>query len=386
MDFQYLPGLTPDGTIYFSEDTGVLESMISPGVYRTAHAPALLELPNGDMLCAWFAGSFEGSADVSIVCARLPKDETRWQEPVQVSHDSRRSEQNPSLFLGPDGAVWAVYTAQMDRMPGKDNMQFTSIIRCQKSLDGGRSWGEPEVLFAREGSFCRQPIQILANGRWIFGNWLCTDSASGLAGDPTVFQISDDKGATWKTVEMPDSYGRVHANVVELEGGHLVAFMRSRAADYIYCSESKDWGDNWSPAVPTVLPNNNASISALRLTSGRIAIAYNPTCTKEPVAGVAAWPGLRCPVAVALSEDGGLTWPLIRYMERGEGFMGDENQTNNKQYEYPYLMQSKDGNLHLAFAYKNRIGVKYMRFTEGDVMGSKREAEGLYNPTAAQSR
>lgn len=386
MDFQHLPGLTPDGTIYFNEDTGVLESMIPPGDYRTAHAPALLELPNGDMLCAWFAGSFEGSADVSIVCARLPKGETRWEEPVQVSHDSRRSEQNPSLFLGPDGAVWAVYTAQLDRMPGKDNMQFTSIIRCQKSVDGGKSWGEPEVLFNREGSFCRQPIQILANGRWIFGNWLCTDSASGLAGDPTVFQISDDQGATWKTVEMPDSYGRVHANVVELEEGHLVAFMRSRAADYIYRSESKDWGDSWSPAVPTVLPNNNASISALRLTSGRIAIAYNPTCAKDPVAGVAAWPGLRCPVAVALSEDGGLTWPLIRYMERGEGFQGAENRTNNKQYEYPYLMQSKDGNLHLAFAYKNRIGVKYMRFTEGDVMGTKREAEGLYNPTAAQSR
>lgn len=386
MDFQHLPGLTPDGTIYFNEDTGVLESMIPPGAYRTAHAPALLELPDGNMLCAWFAGSFEGSADVSIVCARLPKGETQWEEPVQVSHDSRRSEQNPSLFLGPDGAVWAVYTAQLDRMPGKDNMQFTSIIRCQKSVDGGKSWGEPEVLFGREGSFCRQPIQILANGRWIFGNWLCTDSASGLAGDPTVFQISDNQGATWKTVEMPDSHGRVHANIVELAEGHLVAFMRSRAADYIYRSESKDWGDSWSPAVPTVLPNNNASISALRLTSGRIAIACNPTCARDPAAGVAAWPGLRCPVAVALSEDGGLTWPLIRYMERGEGFHGAENRTNNKQYEYPYLMQGKDGNLHLAFAYKNRIGVKYMRFTERDVMGTKREAEGLYNPTAAQSR
>jgi len=42
--------------------------------------------------------------------------------------------------------------------------------------------------------------------------------------------------------------------------------------------------------------------------------------------------------------------------------------------------------LHLAFAYKSRIGVKYMSFSEEDVMGSKREAVGLYNPTAAQSR
>ena len=42
--------------------------------------------------------------------------------------------------------------------------------------------------------------------------------------------------------------------------------------------------------------------------------------------------------------------------------------------------------LHLAFAYKSRIGVKYMSFSEEDVMGSKRETVGLYNPTAAQSR
>ena len=386
MNYRHLMGLTPDGMMYYNDDLGTVEAMIPPGAYKTAHAPALLELENGDILCAWFAGSFEGSADVSIVCARLEKDATKWDEPVKVSCDPHRSEQNPSLFLGPDKAVWAVYTAQLDRMPGKDNMQFTSVIRCQKSVDGGKTWGEYEVLFDREGSFCRQPIQVLENGRWIFGNWLCTDSESGLAGDPTVFQISDDQGKTWKMVEMPESHGYVHANVVELEKGKLVAFMRSRAADFIYRSESSDNGDTWTKPVPTVLPNNNSSISALKLESGRIAIAYNPTCTPDPKPGVAAWPGLRCPVAVALSEDGGITWPVIRYMERGEGFMGEENRTNNKQYEYPYLMQGRDGKLHLAFAYKNRIGVKYMTFSEEDVLGAKREKVGLYNPTAAQSK
>lgn len=386
MNYKHLPGLTPDGTMYMNDTLGTVEAMLPPGVYKTAHAPALLELLNGDILCAWFAGSFEGSADVSIVCARLKKGAGKWEEPVAVSHDSERSEQNPSLFQGPDGAVWAVYTAQLDRMPGKDNMQFTSVIRCQKSYDHGETWGEPQVLFPKEGSFCRQPIQVLRSGRYIVGHWICTDSESGLAGDPTVFQISDDQGKTWKTVEMPESHGYVHANVVELEDGKLAAFMRSRAADFIYRSESSDNGDTWTKPVPTVLPNNNSSISAIKLKSGRIGIAYNPTCTPDPKPGVAAWPGLRCPVAVALSEDGGHTWPIIRYMELGEGFMGEENRTNNKQYEYPYLMQGMDQKLHLAFAYKDRIGVKYMVFTEEDLLGEKREKVGLYNPTAAQSR
>lgn len=386
MAYAKLPGLTPDGRLYENEEMGTVEARLPDGGYPTAHAPALLELPNGDMLCCWFAGTYEGSADIRIICSRLERDGDRWSKPVDISGDPTRSEQNPSLFYGPDDAVWAIYTAQLDRQAGKDNMQFTSQIRCQKSTDGGRTWGPYETLFAREGSFCRQPIQVLANGRWIFGNWLCTDSVDGLSGDPTAFQISDDQGKTWRQVDMPNSRGRVHANVVEMDDGHLLAFMRSREADFIYRSESFDWGDTWSEPKPTPLPNNNSSISALRLQSGRVAIAYNPTCTPDPKPGKAAWPGLRCPVAVALSEDGGLTFPIVRWMELGEGYMGEENRTNNKQYEYPYLMQSRDGMLHLAYAAFTRLGVKYVRFSEQDVLGKKRERVGLYNPTAAQSR
>ena len=384
MDYPKLPGLTPDGRVYWNEEMGTIEARIPNGGYRSGHGPALLELPNGDLLCVWFAGSFEGNADVHIVCSRLEKDSEAWTEPVDVSGDPERSEQNPSLFYGPDGAAWCMYTAQLDRQAGKDNMQFTAVVRCQKSTDGGRTWGPYETVFPEEGTFCRQPIQILSNGRWIFSNWLCTDSAEGLSGDPTAFRISDDQGKTWRTVMMPESHGHVHANVVELEPGHLVAFMRNREAYRIHRSESFDYGETWSEPKPTPLPNNNSSISAIKLQSGRVAIAYNPTCTPDPQPGKAAWPGLRCPVAVALSEDGGLTFPIIRWMERGEGYIGDENKTNNKQYEYPYLMQTKDGMIHLAYAAWTRDAMKYVRFTEEDVLGEKRERVGLYNTTAAQ--
>ncbi len=382
MSYPVLPGLTPDGVVYENPHMGTVEAMLPPGPYATAHAPALLELPDGTMLCCWFAGTYEGSADVSIICSRLPKGAGRWSEPIMISGDPHRSEQNPSLFLAPNGEVWAMYTAQLDRMEGKDNMQYTSQVRRQRSTDGGLTWSEYETVFPELGTFCRQPIQILSNGRWIFGNWICTDSASGLAGDPSAFRISDDGGETWRRVDMPNSHGRVHPNVVELENGHLLAFMRSRNADFIYKSESFDYGDTWSDPVPTVLPNNNSSISALKLKSGRIAIAYNPTSAPQ-TGEVAAWPGLRCPVAVALSEDGGKTFPLIRNMELGEGFIGDENAANNKQYEYPYLMQAADGMLHLAYAFETRRGCKWMTFSEEDVMGAKRGA-GHYNPTAAQ--
>ena len=163
MKYPVLPGLTPDGTVYENPAMGTVEAMLPPGPYATAHAPTLLELENGDLLCAWFAGSYEGSADVSVICSRLEKGSGRWSEPVLVSGDPHRSEQNPSLFLAPGGEVWAMYTAQLDRMEGKDNMQFTSVVRRQRSTDGGRTWGTYDVVFPEEGTFCRQPIQILSN-------------------------------------------------------------------------------------------------------------------------------------------------------------------------------------------------------------------------------
>ena len=54
--------------------------------------------------------------------------------------------------------------------------------------------------------------------------------------------------------------------------GHLVAFKRNHEGYRIHRSKSFDWDKTWRP---TPLPNNNSSISMLRLQSGRSAIAYN---------------------------------------------------------------------------------------------------------------
>jgi len=381
MAIKTLPGLTPDGQIYFDEEMKITEAFINPGPWTTAHGPGLLETPAGTILCCWFAGTYEGDTDIDIVISRLEKGSDKWSEPTYVSTDTDRSDQNPSLFLNPDGEIWCMYTSQLGRQPGKDNMQYTSQVKKQVSTDDGRTWSEPEILLPEEGTFARQAIQILSNGRWIYGLWLCSDSESGLAGDPSAFAISDDQGATWRRVDMPNSSGRVHPSIVELEPGHLVAFMRSREADFIYRSESFDYGDSWTDPKPTPLPNNNSGIGVCKLASGRIAVVYNHNSAPSAYGKKGAWPALRNPVSIALTENGGLTFPLIRHIERGEGYVGDENKFNNRQYEYPTIMQAADGMIHVAYAYQTRRGVKWLTLSEADVMGAKR-GEGTYNPTS----
>lgn len=383
MAFKTLPGLTPDGRIYFDEDMRFIEAAIAPGAWTSHHGPGLLETSAGTLLCCWFAGTFEGDTDVNIVVSRLERGEDVWSAPTMISTDNDFSNQNPSLFNAPDGSIWALYTSQRGREPGKDNMQYTSVIKRQISTDDGLTWSEPEVVLPEEGTFARQPIQVLSSGRWVYGLWLCSDSVTGLAGDPSAFAISDDQGVTWRRVDVPESAGRVHPSIVELESGHLVAFMRSREADWIYRSESRDFGDSWTAPVPTPLPNNNSGIAVVKLASGRIALAYNHNSAPSTLGKTGAWPALRNPISVALSEDGGHTFPFIRHVERGEGYAGEENRFSNRQYEYPCIMQSADGMIHVAYAYRTRQGIKWISLSEEDVMGSVR-GEGTYNPTSGE--
>ena len=330
-----LPTLGDDGKLYRDTAVDMVESLI-PNLWKSCHAPDLLELENGDLLCCWFAGSREGNADISIAVARLPADAEQWEQPVIVSDDPTRSEQNPSLFQNP-----------------------------KISRDGGRTWGPTEAVFTRPGSFCRQKIQVLSNGRWIFNNFICALDGTRLGSDVTVIQISDDQGKTWRGVEIPGSRGRVHGNVIELEPGKLVCLLRSRAADHIYRSESNDNGETWS-----VLRNNNASISAIKLQSGALAIIYNDVSFNEDGSRT-VWPDQRCPVAMAISEDGGKTWPWRRIVEHGEGFIGPWNDVNNRRYEYPVMMQSKDGKIHAAYAWGRRVRIKYVCVDEAWIRGAK---------------
>ena len=377
-----LPALEQGGRLCHDQRIDTIEALI-PNPFVSCHAADLAELPNGDLLCCWFAGSDEGNADISIVVSRLKLGESQWTVPEVVSDDPTRSEQNPSLFLAPNGELWLMYTAQAARTPDIPmhfNLQYTAEIRCKKSTDNGYTWGQTSVMFQREGSFCRQKIQVLQSGRWIFGNWICFPDETRNGSDITVFQLSDDQGETWRTVEMPQSAGRVHANVVETDPGKLVCLLRSRFADAIYRSESLDNGNTWSAPVRTVLRNNNSSISAISLQGGGIGLIYNDVSFNSDSSRT-VWPHQRCPVTLAISRDGGHSWPWRRVIEMGEGFVGPWNDVNNRRYEYPVMMQGSDGALHCAYSWGTRKQIKYVAVTEKWILGEQlcKGAEGDEN-------
>ena len=375
-----IPPLHVDGKLYYDSMLNMAYSQI-PNPCSYCHAADLLELPNEDILCCWFAGSKgEGYSDVNVWLSRLDSGSGQWSEPVQISDDPERSEQNPSLFLAPDGQIWLVYTSfqsKVKELEEHTNLQYTSRIVCKKSLDQGRTWSSAEILFDEPGAFCRQKIQVLKNGSWIFGNWLCFDDDTRNGSDITVLRISNDQGRTWIRKEVPNSRGCVHLNVVERENGHLIGFFRSRGADRIYWAHSYDYGLTWSSPEPTELPNNNASISAISLKSKRIAIAYD-ACSFSEGKEKSCWPRQRAPLCMAVSDNEGQSFDYRRIVDTGDGFCGRKNGSENRRCEYPIIIESLDGKyIYLAYTWGKRRAIRFIRISEEWVMGKEEKDEGL---------
>jgi predicted neuraminidase len=112
-----------------------------------------------------------------------------------------------------------------------------------------------------------------------------------------------------------------------------------------------------------VLPSNNSSTQAIQLASGSIAMVYNHfRANDDPDAVV--WPRERYPLTVALSDDGGRTWPFMRHIDTGDNFAGEQNRSLNRRCSYPSIVQTRDGLIHVAYSYRRRQCIKYVRFTE----------------------
>lgn len=360
------------------------------------HAANLTVLPGGELGCVWFAGTLEGVADISVWFSRLAAGADTWSTPVRLSDDAGRSEQNPLLFPAPSGELWLLHTAQLG------GRQETAEVRLRVSDDGGATWGPARTLFG-PGVFVRQPVvELPERGRLLLPVFRCTTPpGTPWTGehDTSAVLLSDDGGRTWQERPVPGSTGLVHMNVRPLPDGSLLALFRSRRADAVHRSTSYDGGLTWSVPEPTGLPNNNSSIQYAVLADGRPALVYNHSSAADATerrvslyddiddihdindagpggeghagpsaapSGGAFWGAPRAPLSLAVSRDGGHTWPLRHDLETGDGHCLTNNSRDglNRELSYPSLAQTPDGALHIAYTHHRRT-IKHIRLSPG---------------------
>ena len=307
------------------------------------HASTLVEALDGDLLAAWFGGTYEGHPDVAIWLARCQNG--RWNQPIKVADISNVPLWNPVFFRDQSGILWLFYKV------GPTIPAWTGAYI--RSIDNGYTWSAPTYLPAGLlGPAKNKPIS-LSNGDILCGtsvetwhSWACWVEISGDGGDgwrrygPIVVAGESDTAphlvsAVWDEAAgqlvLPDDHvGVIQPTVWEYAPSRLKMLMRAtRRVGRICQATSNDFGRTWTPAQPTDLPNPNSGLDAVRLTDGRVALVYNPTQSG------------RTPLAVALSEDNGETWPHRRLLETEPG-----------EFSYPAIIQTSDGLLNLTYTHQ----------------------------------
>lgn len=363
--------------------TGVLhrsgdgrEDALLPSPCVQNHAAFLARAHDG-LFCLWFGGSLEGKADISVWRSHLGAD--GWSEPVALSDDPLHSEQNPVQFDAPDGRRLIIHTAQ------DGGNQDTCAVRMR--VEGE----DPRDIALPRGTFVRAPVCLREDGAFMLPVFRCVPRPGARwtgSHDTAAVALSGDGGETWRMVDIPGSIGCVHTTVVPLGGARYAAFFRRRQADAVYRAESADGGETWQAPVPTDVPNNNSSISVIRLSGGQIAMACNPVnAAMHPDARRASlydelgadddrpnatggcapiWGVPRAPMAVCVSDDEGRTFRRRLIVENGPGTCLTNNSLDGKNQElsYPSIVEGPDGSLDLAYTFARRA-IKHVRLARG---------------------
>ena len=409
-----MPGKTltlGSGKYHFEEDIPTNDERIISNIFTyeeasfpSCHASTIAELNNGDLLIAYFGGSYEGCKDVCIYTQRLKLKksdkkhghiyEDKWTEPILVAdgilNDTlRKACYNPVLFQIPNGDLLLQYKI------GKDVRDWTGYQL--RSKDNGMTWqSEPLAQRFRGegpadedekdgllGAIKNQPIMLPAGFRCKDGTVLShnriiaptsKEAENGSKTKPgqwrCFMEISEDDGKTWmltKQVPQDDAIFRtIQPTLLVHNDGRLQLLCRTaspkkpelKANSLVATSWSDDGGMTWSEMeFVSDLPNNNSGIDAVTISSPRGgwegAVIYNPFGCVDwlPKTDASRNKPLRNPLWIAKSRDG-IHWTPSLQLE----------SSPISQYSYPSMILGSDGTLHCVYTWR-RQRIKYQRIS-----------------------
>jgi predicted neuraminidase len=320
------------------------EELINPdSPLRMSHVASLCEMPNGRLAAVWYAGSREGARDVAIFLATKDRGQSAWctpraiLTPERAAHELHRRVRkvgNPLIFADPTGKLWLLYvTISVGGWAG-------SSLSLTTSTDGGLSWAPSQRLTL--SPFFN--ISELVRGRpapMSDGSWAVPIYHECIGKFPELLELRDAPAGPIATkARITGGRSGFQPALAVLSTNRALALLRDCSPrKRISIARTADAGRTWSPPQALELPNPDSGLSALRLSDGAILLAFNDSDKG------------RGNLSLAVSADDGQTWRRIATLE-------EEAQA---EFSYPYLLQTRDGMLHLLYTWK-REAIKHVAF------------------------
>ena len=373
---------SPSADDRFRSDAQFVSS--TPG--QAVHAASVVELLDGRLRAVWFSGSREGAGDVAIKTAVMDATNLSWGQETTL-FDRKRLQQglwryvkklgNPVIARVPDGSlmVWMV-NVSLGGWAG-------SSITWLRSTDDGMSWSAPRRLVT--SPFIN--ISTLVKGAPIFYD-------NGEIGLPVyheffskfaeILRISP-QGKVLDKTRIPGSQTSLQPVTLVADPLRADLYMRSGRATAVMTSATDDAGKSWSASRATSWENPDSAIAGVVTQSGDQWLALNTNPNNREVLAL-----LHAPVG--RSFEGAIPWNVEASPDPGarlsigdyERLLGDElkasgtspeqaqvyiasakrqlcgTQSCSQEFSYPYLLQSRDGYLHLVYTW-HRSRIKHVR-------------------------
>ncbi len=334
-----------------------------PNIEKTAHCSSLIQLPNGNLMVSFYAGTAEANPDTKIYTSTFNHKLNAWCNPWIILNTEGKSNGNAILFINKKDRIFLFNNTihkEWRRFPKLWNWALTDN-RVMYSDDFGKTWSENRPLFPNKiGWNFKNKALYLKDGTVLFSLY-----------DDYYFKsyilISKDDGESWNlsnpiiTIHRPSGlrehflklidhffpiFGNIQPTLIERENNNILAFLRPHNLKKVLISESKDGGYTWSKTKKTILNNPGSGIDAIKLVNGNVIMVYNNSETSRSV------------LNIALSEDDGNTWRFNKILENEKGM----------EFSYPVIIQGSEGLVHITYTYK-RVCIKHVILNEEWIKG-----------------
>lgn len=356
----------------------------APG--QAVHAASAVELSGGQLRAVWFSGSREGAGDVTVQTAVMDPQTLKWgaESTLFARRQIERSLWryvkklgNPVIARAPDGAIWLwMVNVSLGGWAG-------SAITWSRSTDEGATWSQPRRLVT--SPFLN--ISTLVKGApiaWVDGQIGLPVYHEFVTKLTEVLRI-DSEGRVVDKVRIPGSQTSLQPVVLVTGSGRAQAYMRSGTAKALMTSTTQDAGQTWSSTRATTWPNPDAAVAGVVTRAGAQWLALNPTTNhREILALVQAGKAGDFEGASPWIVESSVTPKTRLSVQDYERLLGGELRANGvapeqiaayvasarrqlcgpdhcaQEFSYPYLLQSRDGYLHLLYTW-HRTRIKHIR-------------------------
>jgi len=127
----------------------------------SCHCASMAELPGGELLATWYAGTHEGHPDVAILCARLPSGARAWTAPEVLVDIPGRPGGNTVVFHDGERTLLHFYNI----IEGEGWRSAMLYLDRSIPLDEGRTWAGRHNLETEAGEYSYPTLMQASDGR-----------------------------------------------------------------------------------------------------------------------------------------------------------------------------------------------------------------------------